>query len=59
VENVWAAFKRYLSIHSASNLEDLWENVNVFWNDMDLAFLPPLINSMTNRLNDVLKSKGG
>jgi len=59
VEIVWAALKRYLSIHPASNLDDLWENVNVFWNGMDLDFINTLINSMTNRLNDVLKSKGG
>jgi len=59
VENVWAALKRYLSIHPASNLDDLWENVNAFWNGIDFGFINTLIDSMTNRLNDVLKSKGG
>ena len=58
VENVWAALKRYLSIHPASSLEDLWENVNMFWDGMNLNFINTLINSITNRLNNVLKSKG-
>jgi hypothetical protein len=39
--------------------EELWNQVSNVWNETSLEFCTKLIETMPQRINDVLKAKGG
>jgi len=61
IEHLWDEVDRRLrnlpgQIHSK---KDLWEKIQQVWNDIEIDTCSKLIESMPNRLADVIKAKGG
>src|SRR3954469_5895835 len=61
IEHLWNEVDRRLRkletrVHSQ---DQLWEAIQKIWVEMDNEFLTTLINSMPERIEDVIKAKGG
>ena len=61
IEHLWNEIDRRLRkletrVHSQ---DQLWEAIQKIWVEMDDEFLTTLINSMPDRIEDVIKAKGG
>jgi hypothetical protein len=61
IEHMWGEVERRLrSVPGIiSGKEDLWEKVQQVWNEMDIDFCIKLIQSMPERIKDVIKARGG
>lgn len=60
LENLWSGLKRRLNAYSAppKGLNELWERVTEVWNSIDAETCKKLIESMPNRMKEVIKAKG-
>ena len=61
IKHLWNEIDRRLRkletrVHSQ---DQLWEAIQKIWVEMDNEFLTTLINSMPERIEDVIKAKGG
>ena len=58
IENLWAYLKRQLKA-SYDNMQDLRDDVERAWNQIDRSLLQSLYNSLPDKLQAVIKAKGG
>ena len=59
IENVFADLKRKLSKENISSVKDLEKEIRNFWPKLQKPYLAKLVNSMPNRLQEVIRRKGG
>ena len=61
IENLWSILKRRLYNYQTRprNLDEQWERVQDVWNSISREQCNKLIESMPNRIQAVIKSKGG
>ena len=59
IENLWDHLKREKVKHRSTNKDNLWDVLNQSWNNIKPEVLIKLVHSMPNRVNAVLKAKGG
>jgi hypothetical protein len=61
IEHLWNDVDRRLRALNVEfrGKEALWEYVSQIWNDTTVETCTKLINSMPERINDVIKAKGG
>ncbi|HET9247423.1 MAG TPA: IS630 family transposase [Xanthobacteraceae bacterium] len=59
IEHLWSHIKSELKRKKASNIEGLKDNIKTIWNEISPEFTRKLVNSMPDRLECVLRSKGG
>lgn len=59
IENIWDHIDREIHDKTINNLNELWEAVLGAWNRISEEYLEVLINSMPNRIDNVIKNKGG
>lgn len=58
IENIWSLLKNKVKKITAKNINELKENINVCWNEIQLEHINNTINSMANRIKTVLDNKG-
>ena len=61
IEHLWGYLKRRLAEHEnpSSGIHELWERVQVDWEEIAASECQKLIESMPRRVQAVLKAKGG
>ena len=61
IEHLWGYLKRRLAEHEnpPSGIHELWERIQVDWEEISVAECQKLIESMPRRIEAVLKAKGG
>jgi hypothetical protein len=59
IEHMWKFAKDRLPAKKSRNLNELWQNVQTCWNEIDANIIGNLISSMPNRCRAVIKAKGG
>ena len=61
IENLWQHLKKKLADYKTEpcGILELWERVEVEWNKIPVDICTKLIESMSNRIAEVLKAKGG
>ena len=58
IEHVWARMKQQLQHRDTSTLEKLGNEIQDTWKNMDRTFIKNLIDSVPNRLQEVIDRKG-
>jgi len=59
IENLWADLKKRVEKHNCTSVEELKEAVELEWKQTDKAYCKKLVDSMPNRLHEVLEQRGG
>jgi len=59
IESVWSILKRNVSYHKCSTLDDLWSACQHEWSSISDEIIHKLYKSIPNRLNEVIRHKGG
>ena len=59
IENIFADLKRKLSKENISSVKDLEKQIRNFWSKLQKPYLTKLVNSMPNRLQEVISRNGG
>lgn len=59
IEHLWSELKRRLYNLAPKNQEDLWNNIQDIWNSITEADCKKVIQTMPQRIQDVIKAKGG
>ena len=61
IENLWAILKRRLAAYESppTSVSNFFERVSEEWNKIDQNLCKSLIESMPDRIQAVIKSKGG
>ena len=59
IENIFADLKRKLSKENISSVKDLEKHIRNFWLKLQKPYLTKLVNSMPNRLQEVIRRNGG
>lgn len=59
IENLWDHLDRQIRQHTISNKTQLKEIIQEEWNNISPAYTAKLVNSMPERLHDVINAKGG
>jgi len=61
IENLWAELKKRIATRRGdiTSKEALWEAIEAEWEATPKSFLENLIDSMPNRIEAVIKAKGG
>jgi len=61
IEHLWNEIDRRLRClpGSISGTEDLWEKMQLVWEEIDVDYCTNLIRSMPERICDVIKAHGG
>jgi hypothetical protein len=61
IEHLWDEVKRRLGSLPTRvvNAEDLWERIQSIWNDIDASICTKLIETMPDRVRDILEAGGG
>ena len=61
IEHLWNEIDRRLRQlpGNISSHEDLWNKIQMIWNQIDVDFCLKLIDTMPQRIADVLKASGG
>ena len=59
IENIFADLKRKLSKENISSVKDLEKQIRNFWSKLQKPYLTKLVNSMPNRLQEVIRRNGG
>ena len=61
IEHLWDEVKRRLGSlpTRVANAEDLWEKIQSIWNAIDVQICTKLIETMPDRVRDVLEARGG
>jgi hypothetical protein len=57
IEYIWNKVDRRLRklTNPSSNKNDLWENLKIVWDGIEVDYCNKLIDSMPERINDVIK----
>ena len=59
IENLWMILKRKVRLHQPKNMQDLIYNIKRVWcTEITAELCRKLVDSMPNRLKNVLKHKG-
>lgn len=58
IENVWNILKEKVGKQKPKNEKEFTEIIMKEWNNFDIKILKLLIDSMTNRINKVIKNNG-
>lgn len=58
IENIWSVLKQNVEKHAVKTKNDLIRVVEMEWNNLDINFIQKTINSMKNRVEQVI-SRGG
>jgi len=61
IEHLWNEIDRRLRQlpDNITSAEDLWNKIQLMWSQMDTDFCLKLIDTMPQRIKDVLKANGG
>ena len=60
IENVWREMKRYVSLRPIpANENEMWELLLEAWEAIGKPYLDKLLESMPNRMREVIAAKGG
>ena len=61
IENCWAVLKKHLHDlpRHPTTADELWQEVQRLWGDMDQKIMDHAIESMPRRREDLRKAKGG
>ena len=61
IEHLWAEVDRRLRKlpGNISSEKDLWEKIQVVWEQIDVETCTNLIRSMPERVRDVIRARGG
>ena len=61
IEHLWNEMDRRLRRYSIGihTQDQLWDAIQKVWVEMDIEFIHTLINSMPERINDVINARGG
>jgi transposase len=61
IEHLWGCLKRSLAEYATppNGIHELWERIQVDWEEISVAECQKLIESMPRRIEAVLKAKGG
>ena len=59
IENLRNQLKREKVKHRSTNRDNLWDVLNQSWNNIKPKVLLKLVHSISDRVNAVLKAKGG
>jgi transposase len=61
IEHIWNEIKIQLRKipKKITNKEDLWDKLQDIWNNIEIEKCIKLIETMPERINDVIKAKGG
>lgn len=59
IENLWDYIDRKIREYPIKNRNDLWEAVQKVWHSIDKQILEKLVLNIPDRLNSVIKNKGG
>ena len=59
IEHLWNHIKKELKNYKSNNIEDLKYNISKIWNSIDVKITQNLVDSMPNRIIEVLRNKGG
>jgi hypothetical protein len=59
IENLWQIVKKKLKGKTYKNKDDLWNDFVIAWNEIPLDIIISLVKSMPNRINAVIRAKGG
>ena len=59
IENVFSDLKRQLARENISSVKGLEKRIRNFWSKLQKPYLTKLVNSMPNRLQEVIRRKGG
>ena len=57
IENLWNTLKKKVATHKSKNIQELKIAIEKEWN-FDADYLKNLIESMPNRLKEVIENKG-
>ena len=59
IEHLWNHIKKELKNYKSNNIEDLKYNISKIWNSIDVKITQNLVDSMPNRIIEVLRNIGG
>ena len=59
IENVFSDLKRKLARENISSVKGLEKRIRNFWSKLQKSYLTKLVNSMPNRLQEVIRRNGG
>lgn len=59
IEHLWGVLDARIPIESRKNGRDFWEGIQTAWDSISVDILHKLVESMPNRLQEVIASKGG
>ena len=59
IEHLWNHIKKELKNYKSNNIEDLKYNISKIWNSIDVKITQNLVDSVPNRIIEVLRNKGG
>ncbi|KAG1187963.1 hypothetical protein G6F70_009540 [Rhizopus microsporus] len=61
IEHVWHHIKLNLSLYEtrAKNVSELWDRIDIEWNKLDADTCRRYIDSMPDRIEAVIRAKGG
>ncbi|CAM2719031.1 unnamed protein product [Rotaria socialis] len=59
IEHIWDELERRLKPHSPKNKNELWNIMQKEWNGIGREVTSKLVDSMPNRLQEVMKHHGG
>ena len=59
IENIFADLKRKLSQENISTVKDFEKKIRHFWSKLQKLYLTQLVNSMPDRLQEVIRRNGG
>ena len=58
IENIWSMLKQKVSERNPRNQKTLLKMIKEEWENIDVNIIKKAIDSMSLRLNDVIKNKG-
>ena len=59
IENLWEIIDNKIERANVKTSEELFEQINKAWREIDMRIVDSLIESMPRRMKAVIKSKGG
>ena len=59
IENLWDILKRQVAQSKPSGVNDLWEKLQETWNNITLAQIDRLMQSMPRRMQQAITARGG
>ena len=59
IENLWEIIDNKIERTNVKTSEELFEQINKAWREIDMRIVDSLIESMPRRMKAVIKSKGG